>query len=240
MRIVIVRLAVAIVLFAAAWLSWSEAGLAARVADAKQQMATLQFEIDDTLTPSASVSDYLPGENGSLSGGIRRMRATVAYWIGEYDEVMENTSQELDPEVLLTAANAAFRSSERDRRGSQQEQVQRLDGVLQAYASVLKASPRHTEAAYNYEYVSRVRDQMASRVAGKTPAALVAAAPARAPSTSSGRGGDLPAGNTIHGRPGGPPPEAKAEEFQVIAPMEYGDREAQPEATPGGKIQRKG
>jgi len=26
----------------------------------------------------------------------------------------------------------------------------------------------------------------------------------------------------------------------VIAPMEYGDREAQPEATPGGKIQRKG
>ena len=239
-RTVIARLLVAVVLFAAAWLSWSEAALATRVADARQQMATLQFQIDDELTPAASVSDYLPGAAGRLSSDIRRIRATVAYWIGGYDEVMEKTSQELDPEILLTAANAAFRSSEGDRRAPQREQVQRLDGVIQAYASVLKASPRHTEAAYNYEYVSRVRDQMASRVAGKTPPVLVAAAPARAPSTSSGRGGDLPAGNTIHGRPGGPPPEAKAEEFQVIAPMEYGDREAQPEATPGAKIQRKG
>ena len=231
-RTVIARLLVAVVLFAAAWLSWSEAALATRVADARQQMATLQFQIDDELTPAASVSDYLPGADGRLSSDIRRIRATVAYWIGGYDEVMEKTSQELDPEILLTAANAAFRSSEGDRRAPQQEQVQRLDGVLQAYASVLKASPRHTEAAYNYEYVSRVRDQMASRVAGKgTPA------PVAVVRRSSG---DLPDGNTIHGRPGGPPPEAKAEEFQVIAPMEYGDREAQPEATPGGKIQRKG
>ena len=232
MRIVIIRLAVAIVLFAGAWLSWSEARLAARVADARQQMATLQFEVDDDLAPSTSVADYLPGDQGSLSGHIRRIRATVAYWAGGYDQVIEARSEEVDAEVLLTAANAAFRASERDRRAPQAEQVQRLDGVLQAYASVLKASPRHAEAAYNYEYVSRVRDQEASRVPGKTPSALAAPAPTRA--------GDLPAGNTIHGRPGGPPPEAKAEEFQVIAPMEYGDREAQPEATPGGKIQRKG
>ena len=33
-----------------------------------------------------------------------------------------------------------------------------------------------------------------------------------------------------------PPPDAKMEELQTIAPMEYGDREAQPEATPGGKV----
>jgi len=231
-KTVIVRLLTAVVLFAVAWLSWSESRLAARVADARQQMATLQFQIDDELTPAASVSDYLPGADGSLAGDIRRIRATVAYWIGGYDEVMEAKTQELDSAVLLTAANAAFRSSQRDRRAPQQEQVQRLDGVLQAYASVLKASPRHADAAYNYEYVSRVRDQLASRVAGKGTSAPVAVV--RRPS------GDLPDGNTIHGRPGGPPPEAKAEEFQVIAPMEYGDREAQPEATPGGKIQRKG
>ena len=232
MRILIVRLAVVIVLIAGAWLSWSEARLAARVADARQQMATLQFESDDEPAPSASISDYLPGDQGSLSGHIRRIRATVAYWTGGYDQVIEARSEEVDAEVLLSAANAAFRASERDRRAPQAQQVQRLDGVLQAYASVLKASPRHAEAAYNYEYVSRVRDQVASRVPGKTPAARAAGAPARP--------GDLPEGNTIHGRPGGPPPEAKAEEFQVIAPMEYGDREAQPEATPGGKIQRKG
>ena len=231
-KTVIARMLIAMVLFAAAWLSWSEARLASRVADARQQMATLQFSIDDSLTPAASLSDYLPGQEGSLSSDIRRIRARVVYWIGGYAQVMEEKSQELDPEVLVTVANAAFRTAERDTAAPQQQQVQQLDGVLQAYAAVLKASPRHADAAYNYEYVSRVRDVVASRVAGKTPPAPVAVARRSA--------GDLPAGNTIHGRPGGPPPEAKAEEFQVIAPMEYGDREAQPEATPGGKIQRKG
>ena len=232
MKTVVTRLIIAVVLVAAAWLSWSEARLAARVADARQQMATLQFEVDDTLMPAASISDYLPGETGSLSANVRRLRATVAYWVGGYDDVIEEGRQELDADILLTAANGAFRASTRAAGGSQQEQVQRLDGVLQAYASVLKASPRHGDAAYNYEYVTRVRDQVASRIASKTPAPPVQAARAQ--------GGDLPAGNTIHGRPGGPPPDAKTEEFQVIAPMEYGDREAQPEATPGGKIQRKG
>jgi len=231
-RTVVIRAFAAVVLFAAAWLSWSEARLAARVADARQQMAMLQFVIDDSLTPAASVSDYLPGNDGRLADDIRRIRATVTYWIGGYDNVMDEGSQELDPDILLTAANAAFRASERDSAAPQQEQVQRLDGVLQAYAFVLKASPRHADAAYNYEFVSRLRDAVASRVPGKTPVAPVAAVRARS--------GDLPEGNTIHGRPGGPPPGAKTEEFQVIAPMEYGDREAQPEATPGGKIQRKG
>lgn len=239
MKTVVTRLVVAAVLLAAAWLSWSEARLAARVAEARQQMATLQFQVDDSLQPAAAVSDYLPGEAGSLSANIRRIRATVAYWVGGYDAVIEEGDQQVDADILLTAANAAFRASGRAAGASQQEQVQRLDGVLQAYASVLKASPRHADAAYNYEYVTRVRDEVASRVPGKTPAP-VAAASAQGRLAGAARAGDLPAGNTIHGRPGGPPPEAKTEEFQVIAPMEYGDREAQPEATPGGKIQRKG
>jgi len=231
-RTVLVRSLAAVVLVAAAWLSWSEAQMATRVADVRQEMATLRFAIDDGLAPSASISDYVPGSTGSLSANIRRIRATVNYWIGGYDNVMDAKSQEVDADILLTAANAAFRTSQRNAAAPQQEQVQQLDGVLQAYAAVLKASPRHADASYNYEYVSRVRDAVASRVAGKAQPAPAVRVRARA--------GDLPDGNTIHGVPGGPPPDAKTEEFQVIAPMEYGDREAQPEATPGGKIQRKG
>jgi hypothetical protein len=108
--------------------------------------------------------------------------------------------------------------------------IQKLDGVLQAYASALKASARDLDAAYNYEYVARVRDQVA-RSPGKmklTPAPAAAMA------------GDLPAGATIHGKPGMPPPEAKMEDLEMLAPLEYGDREAQPEATPGAKRERKG
>jgi hypothetical protein len=88
------------------------------------------------------------------------------------------------------------------------------------------------EAAYNYEYVARLRDRVARAPLGKP----VKPAPAPALATA----GDLPMGPTIHGRPGAPPPEAKMEDLQMLAPMEYGDREAQPEATPGGKRERKG
>jgi hypothetical protein len=114
--------------------------------------------------------------------------------------------------------------------------VQQLDGVLQAYAAVLKASPRNLDAAYNFEFVSRVRDQVASLPPpkpgkGEPPHA----APPMLPSPR-----DLPLGPTVHGRPGAPPPDVKAEDFEILAPMEFGDREAQPEATPGGKLPRKG
>ena len=44
----------------------------------------------------------------------------------------------------------------------------------------------------------------------------------------------------MHGVAGAPPPDVKAEEFETIAPMDFGDREAQHEATPGATIKRKG
>jgi hypothetical protein len=41
---------------------------------------------------------------------------------------------------------------------------------------------------------------------------------------------DLPAGPTIHGRPGGPPPDIPGDQFRTIAPMPYEERE---ESDPG-------
>jgi hypothetical protein len=167
-----------------------------------------------------------------LSDDVRIAKATVAYWLGRYGAVAADpTDGEADATILLTAANAAYREAQRDPAVGPAA-VQRLDGVLQAYASALKASPRNVEAAYNYEYVARIRDQVARSPQGRIAGSTAASGPVM--------GGDLPAGPTIHGGPGAPPPDAKMEELQTIAPMEYGDREAQPEATPGAKRERKG
>ena len=232
MRTVITRILIAALLAVAAWLSWSESTLAARIAAAKQDIATLDHSHLEALTPRSSLSDYLPGDRRRLSDDVRVAKATVAYWLGRYGAVAADTNDgKADADILLAAANAAYREAQRDSAVGPAA-AQRLDGVLQAYAAALKASPRNVEAAYNYEFVARIRDQVARSPQGRIAKSPAAAGPVM--------GGDLPAGATIHGGPGAPPPDAKMEELQTIAPMEYGDREAQPEATPGAKRERKG
>ena len=213
MKTMIVRLVIAIALAAGAWFSWVESQAAERRANARQQIVTLQY------------ADVEADVDAATS-------ATVAYWLGQYGNVAADTAGDnsvVDAEVLRTAANAAFRDSRRD-PATGQAAIQRLDGVLQAYASALKASSRDVEAAYNYEYVARLRDQVARSQGKMKPA----------PAPVAARAGDLPAGPTIHGKPGMPPPDAKMEDLEMLAPLEYGDREAQPEATPGAKRERKG
>lgn len=230
MRTTLLRVFVATIFAVAAWLSWSESKLAARVADARQAIATFDYRATDALEPQHTVSDYFPGDRVPLGDDIRITKARVAYWLGRYDAVAADTGGRADADVLFAAANASFRRAQRDSAVGPAA-VQQLDGVLQAYAAAMKASPRR-DAAYNYEYVSRMRDQIAHSPQGRI---------ARSPGSNGlVMGGDLPAGPTIHGGPGMPPPDAKTEEFQTIMPMEYGDREAQPEATPGAKRERKG
>jgi hypothetical protein len=241
MKTTLVRMFIAGVLAAFAWLSWSESRLTARVADAKQDIATFNHDNLDALTAARSLSDYLPGDR-RLSDEIRIAKARVAYWLGRYGTVAADTDDgKADADILLAAANAAFREAQRD-RATGPAAAQKLDGVLQAYASALKAAPAWraeasakaaADAAYNYEFVARLRDQVAR---GQGKAARMGPI---TPSTPM-RGGDLPLGATVHGAPGAPPPDAKMEELQMIAPMEYGDREAQPLATPGARRERKG
>jgi hypothetical protein len=241
MQTFILRFGLALALAAGAWLSWSESARADRLAEAKQQIATLQYsDVDRDVDPATS--------------------ATAAYWLGQYGSVTADTGSIDDAHLLRTAANAAFRQSQREitgsgirepfdsaREGARVAQggpgsgkaVQALDGVLQAYAAALKASAQSpspasgaalAEAAYNYEFVARLRDQVARAAPGKTPK----------PAPEVAAAGDLPSGPTIHGGPGMPPPDAKMEELEMLAPMDYGDRETQPQATPGGKRERKG
>lgn len=234
MKTVLIRSGVAALLALGAWASWREARIVDRAADARAALSLLRYEAVDDDVAAWTLSDVVLTDRRPLAAGARLDRATAGYWRGRYAEVLDIDRQEIDPDLLLIAANASFRASQRE-GGVGQAAVQRLDGVLQAYAAVLKAAPDQTDAAYNYELVARVRDGIARAVATKAKPEAQATAPP--PSTGAS---DLPAGPTLHGHPGAPPPEVKAEEFQIIAPMEFGDREAQPEPTPGGKLPRKG
>jgi len=96
----------------------------------------------------------------------------------------------------------------------------------------LKNSGFDRDAAYNYEYVARLRDAAARAKPRPEPSSR--------PPVRNPRPGEFPDGPTIHGRPGMHPPATKGEEFEVLTPMNFGDREAQPEPTPGMRLPKKG
>ena len=157
-----------------------------------------------------------------------QLRAIAGYWSGRPDALSDARA----PLTLRLAAHAAFKSSLGDvsRSGAGADA---FDRALQAYATALKEGGFDRDTAYNYEYVARVRDRMARQ----KPDPRAAAKPAIAPRLERS---DIPLGPTIHGQPGMHPPATRGEEFEILTPMDYGDREAQPEPTPGKKIDRKG
>jgi hypothetical protein len=150
------------------------------------------------------------------------------YWNGRFEAATEQANSD-EPDALVIAANAAFRRAMRDANGA--PTADRLDQVMQAYVSVLKNNGFTRDTAFNYEYVARVRD--ASARAAKRPASPPTARTADAPD-------DLPTGPTLHGRPGTHPPATRGEEFEVLTPLDYGERETRPEPTPGRPRPRKG
>jgi hypothetical protein len=236
MRAVIPRLLVAALLFVAAAVAWREAALARRVAEAHRRLATLHFDAEDGIAEDESPLNRFAVPLLSLDEEIREHRAHSDYWRlrgdnGGSDAVLPlpgarggnqaEPAEAADPDVMFVATNTAFRSATRvttDRPRT----VERLDTVIQAYGEVLRSDPAKVDASYNYEYAVRVRDIIA-----------------RGRNTTRGRktlddelgaSVDLPAGPTIHGRPGGPPPEIPGDQFRTIAPMPYEERE---ESDPG-------
>ena len=97
-----------------------------------------------------------------------------------------------------------------------------------------QGSPQHADAAYNLEYVARLQN----RLAGMKPV------PARDRDAPRAAGPiqttDLPGGPSVHGLPGGPPPEMKTDEFEVLTPRGFEERETDPGQAPGSRIRRKG
>jgi hypothetical protein len=228
---IVIRVLGALLLLGAAALARNEARLARAEAAAWQQLVTLRYD--------AASSVDMPGGRMLASAfgdavDTPRLQATVEYWLGRYDDLVEEQGGATNPDVLFVAANAAFRAARREQAVGP-DAARQLDPVLRTYAGVLRAAPRHADAAYNLEYVARLRN----RLAGMKP---LPAAKGRDVPRGAGpiQTTDLPRGPTVHGLPGGPPPELKTEEFEVLTPRGFEDREADPEQAPGGRVRRKG
>jgi hypothetical protein len=231
----------ALALFVAGVACWMEARLARRLAEAHERLATVHYDTEDGIDESMTVVNRLPWPGGSLGADIGRHRATVSYWRAQYRELMASlpsaggnaSAVTNDPQIMLVAANAAFRASQAN-TADRPATIERLDGVIQAYADTLRRAPDNADASYNYEYVSRFRDAFAK---SRPPARGATAAKPAPPLADVAM--DLPAGPTIHGAPGGPPPSTSMERFKTITPLKFDERE-QGDPGRGAPARRKG
>lgn len=204
-----------VLLVAAGAVLWFASESESAVAAAEYALVTLRYE------RAATELDAARGR-GVLEPLIRRVSGAATdssvarYWSGNYEAFTESE----DARLRLLAANAEYRML-RATGGTYQAFVARLDSISKRYADVLRVDSGSEDAAYNYEFVLRLRRAaMAARqtIPGLEPAA----------------------GLTVHGFPGAPPQESDAKKFKMIVPMMPDERQEAEEAGRAGRKARKG
>jgi hypothetical protein len=206
---------IAILLVAAGAILWRSSEHERRLAAAERDLVTLKYEDAATAAaqPGGRLADLMPGSTAAADA--KALASTAGYWRGDYDAAIEN------PDAKLLAANGAYRKL-RAAGGSWQAVVGRMDAVVKQYAEILRDDPSNAEAAFNYEYVVRLRAVFAAR---KQPVPPLDARNAAI---------------TIHGFEGAPPEESDMKKFKMIVPMRPDERLEAEKAGKGTTKVRKG
>ena len=242
MKSVIGPVVLAVLLFVAGAAFWIAGHTERRLAEMHQQLATLRYasamnegeEVDDSM----GLARRLPRVGDAFASDTRNERALAQYWSSDYSELEPKRDAagaltETDPALVFVEANADFRGAQR--ASDRGEMVRRLDRAVKTYADVLKTNPS-ADAAYNYEYVARLRE-----AAQRTRPSARSDANRLAPKVATTKtDGDLPSGPTLHGTPGGPPKGTDMSQFKIVIPKRGEERKDNPEAGKGGAKVRKG
>jgi hypothetical protein len=196
----------------------------------QHDLATLRHDDDvdwSRIERRLEYASRLPWMDDASLNEIRAWRAASAYWQHTYDAVTAAPGNPVETvpaenvDLQLIVANALYRTREA-RATDRQTALQALDAETNAYLTVLKNSVRNVDAAYNFEYLLRLRDEIAK---GR-----------RKPSAAS------PSRNSPHGIPGGLPEGVFMNDFKMHVPMseEEIDQKGRKEAGEARQPRKKG
>jgi hypothetical protein len=149
-------------------------------------------------------------------------RAALRYWRRDYSGLVPAVADPVaslpadNIELRFVVANAVYRSAQA-RAKDPKSWLQAIDAGLIAYMGVLKSAPRHENAAFNYEYLVRLRNVIGA--GGRRP---------------SGAGGDGEE-NSPHGQAGKPPPTNDMSKFKIHVPLESQELDQKKEGEKAGK-----
>ena len=162
---------------------------------------------------------YLPGVVRASVDDVRAGEAAVRYWQRDYDGVAMNPDEPgaVNVDVELVAANARYRVGQ-PRMKDRQTSLEVLDEAGEAYRSVLEHSVRNPRAAYNYEFVSKQKQEVGK---GRKP------------------GPDLDPEGPL-GRAGRPVKAATQGDFKILVPLESPERDKAAAAGKAAPRKRKG
>lgn len=206
---------IALLLVAAGAVLWRSSEAERRLAAAERDLVTLRYgaAAEGAAQPGGRLANLMPG--AGTAADADHLATTAGYWQGNFEAVAEN------PEARLLAANAAYRNM-RKAGGSWQAVVGRMDTLVKQYAEILRDDPSNTEAAFNYEYIVRLRQVIAAR---KQPVAPFDA---------------MDSGLSIHGFAGAPPEASDMKKFKMIVPMRPDERLEAEKAGKGATKVKKG
>jgi len=221
MKSVIAQLLLVLVLVAAGMVLWTVGAAEQRLASAERTLVTLRYDqaAEELETAAATnAAERLIADTTGLATEAVETRRKAAYWLGEVDEFLRNDE---DPSLKMLAADASYRAL-RAEGGTWQSVTTRLDAIAKRYADVLREHPENEDAAYNYEFVVRLRAAVA---AARRPIAPL----------------DLDeTGLTVHGHAGAPPEGSDTKKFKMIVPMRPDERMEAEQAGRGAQKIRKG
>jgi len=203
-------LVVALLLAVAGTVCVTVSRLEGYLADAHEQAATSQFDRAqqslDAAGEYAGYAGWVPWLGNEFRHEIRMRQAALQYWQRKYDALLPKQSEPVATEdeppvdLQLVVANAAFRAGQA-RAKSRATALQALDSAVAGYATVLRNSTWRRDAAYNYEFSARLRDDIAK---GR-----------RAPPPPNTEETDL-------GLQGGPAATTR-QRFEIYIPLDNGD-----------------
>jgi len=179
------------------------------LAEAQQRFATENYDgSDETFDRAERYYGYasrLPGVGNGPLNDVQVRRAAAHYWQRDYDAFLPQETEAVaaiapdNIDLQLLVANAVYRSGLRTAT-DRETRLLAIDTGINAYLTVLRNAPRNESAAFNYEYLVKLRDEVDGD--DKEP------------------GGDEGEDNP-NGKGGAPSPEqGNADQFKIYIPLE--------------------
>ena len=164
----------------------SAASLDRDLAAVQERVIAQKYDnVEPTYEAAEKYYDYashVPGIGDGPANDIRAKHATLHYWQKDYAAVIP---QQTDPigavaqdnaDLQLVIANAVYRTAQ-SKMKDKESTIAALDQSILTYVTVLKNAPRSEDAAFNFELLVRLRDEVDKGKRKPGPADMVLKGP---------------------------------------------------------------